>query len=444
MTPKTETELLPVTAAMLALVVFWVLTVPFGFLTLLSPEPGFAERACTVFSISTAVLALARSRLPIEAFLNVLWFTCLVCCLWLFGPSEGFLVFSLPIAWLALLHALPGKLSRLAVSAAGLALLIWLRRNGLYTLAFWWLACQWLRFLALAFDWNRSLWHGERLDMSSVRAAGLHFCAPAFLLSPVPMEWITYSYFREKLDEPAHPQPGRSGAVLLWTGIAFLALEALCRRYIEPFRSEAWSLERLNQLDQEGWFHLRAGWTFFLLRLWTYCGLTALVAGSWQLLGVGTRYDFNRPLLSRNGLDFWRRYHNYGREFLLRNIFFPSAFFFSRRLPWGLSATLAGCLVFAMIVVVQATSLVPIPGVPFSQTYSWTGAFHHTAWSAVLIFLSLGFSWLVGRYLPWERPRAFLEISFTLLLLGFLFYNSYAQLWAGWGNADFIRAVFSW
>jgi len=410
----------------------------------LLPIDGMAIRAIGFFSLSTMVLATARIWAPERFFLHLLWATSFIGCIYLFGVMGGVIVFSLPMLWLLLMHFIPGVFAKLICAAIALAGLMAMRKGGFFSLSFWWIACQWLRCLAVAFEWKRSAWKGELIDLSSLRAVSLHFCAPPFLLSPIPMEWISFSYFREKIEGPRIEQAFRKGAILLWTGIGFLLLYELCRRYVEPFRSEAWNVQRLSELNGEGWFHLKAGWTFLLLRLWQYCALTAFVAGAWHLLGSEIRYDFYRPLLSRNGFMFWQRYHNYGREFLMKHIFFPVAFHLSRRLHWSASSALAGALVLAMIVVVQATSMVPIAGVPFSQTYSWVGSLQHTLWSAAFVLITHGFSYISNRCIPWPRCREGAEIFFTFVLLGWLFYNSFAQLWASFTNAEFLRAIWSW
>lgn len=437
-------KVMPSASALLALAALLALSSRFSMIETLSPDGLFASRALYFFLGSTVVLFLCSRRASEQLFRNLLWTSSLIGCLFLFGWKEGLAVFCLPALWLSLMHLSPGFPFRLALSACGLGLLVYFRKQGYESLWLWWVAGQWLRCFAVTFDWKKSQWSGEALSLPALRDASLHFCAPPFLLSPVPMEWISFAGFRESLDGKKESAVPWQAGKLLWVGVAFLFLHAFCRAYVEPFRSEAWDFARLTKLDGEGWFHLKAGWTFLLLRLWQYCGLTALVAGSWQLMGVYVRYDFDRPLFSRNGLDFWRRYHNYGREFLLRNIFYPMAFFLSRRLPWTWSASIAGVFVFLMIVVVQATSLVPIAGIPLSATFSWMGSIKHTFWSVVFIALSTAFSSMLGKTGLPEKMRAPVEVAFTLLLLGWLFFNSFSQLWMNNSHFDFLRAVLSW
>jgi len=431
-------------SGILALAIVYLFHSHSSQLNFFNDDPNFSKRAVEIFVGGTVFLGAINRLFSRDQFLWAMFAASFLGCLYLFGLEQGLVVFITPALWLVAMHWLPGLASRLLLAAVCLALLYSFRVRGFFSLSFWWISGQWLRCLAVSFDWKKSAWQGDKIDRQSLRASILHFCATPFLLSPIPMEWITFSYFRENTEATESRGPPPAGAKLLWAGIGFLVLYELFRNYVEPFRSEAWQLERLNQLEGEGWFHLQAGWVFFLLRLWQYSALTALVAGAWQFLGFSLRYDFDMPLASRNGLDFWRRYHNFGREFLLRNIFYPSAFYFSRHLPWKLSAALGGALVFMMVVVVQATSLVPIKGVPFSTTYSWIGSALHTFWSVVFIAITAAFSAAISRIGARKPVATFLEICFTLTLLGWLFYNSYAQLWSNFTNAAFLKAIFSW
>jgi D-alanyl-lipoteichoic acid acyltransferase DltB (MBOAT superfamily) len=77
--------------------------------------------------------------------------------------------------------------------------------------------------------------------------------------------------------------------------------------------------------------NLEAGGAYFLLEMqvtfvWLFLDFSAysdIAVGVGILLGVATPENFNRPLLARNLVDFWERWHISLSEFIRRNIFIP-------------------------------------------------------------------------------------------------------------------------
>lgn len=78
---------------------------------------------------------------------------------------------------------------------------------------------------------------------------------------------------------------------------------------------------------------------YFLLEMqltfvWVYLDFSAysyIALGIGMLLGISTPVNFNRPLLARNLIDFWERWHISLSLFIRRNIFIPLQVFLMRR-----------------------------------------------------------------------------------------------------------------
>jgi D-alanyl-lipoteichoic acid acyltransferase DltB (MBOAT superfamily) len=83
----------------------------------------------------------------------------------------------------------------------------------------------------------------------------------------------------------------------------------------------------------------RAGGAYFLLEiqvfyLWLFLDFSAysdIAVGVGNLMGVPTPENFNRPLLARNMIDFWERWHMSLSEFIRRNLFIPIQVFLTRK-----------------------------------------------------------------------------------------------------------------
>jgi D-alanyl-lipoteichoic acid acyltransferase DltB (MBOAT superfamily) len=68
--------------------------------------------------------------------------------------------------------------------------------------------------------------------------------------------------------------------------------------------------------------------------IWLFLDFSAysdIAVGIGTLLGVATPENFNRPLLARNLIDFWERWHISLSLFIRRNVFIPIQMFLMRR-----------------------------------------------------------------------------------------------------------------
>ena len=85
----------------------------------------------------------------------------------------------------------------------------------------------------------------------------------------------------------------------------------------------------------------RAPWPYLLLEIqvyyiWVYLDFSAysdIAVGAGRLLGVHTPENFRHPLVARNILEFWERWHISLSMFIRRNIFIPMQLGLMRRVP---------------------------------------------------------------------------------------------------------------
>lgn len=363
-----------------------------------------------------------------------------ILCIWAFGPINGLLLCSAPLFWMGFLSLSPRKEFRFVLVAIVLAGLYFWRISQWNPAPAWWLVGYWLKFLCLALDWRC-----ER-DKTSWMEGLLYWYSAPFFFSPIPLEWMTFRFFRES-ETPNSRSILRTGNLFLLYGMALAGMEYALRTYVEPFRTFVWDLPRLDQVTGEGMHHLYSGWCFFFLRFLQYGSFTAVAVGCFHLLGRRVRYDFNFPLLSRNMWDFWARYHNYGREFLVRNLFYPVSLRLAEKINWRLAAVLGLLAVFAQISIVQFMAIVAIPGVGFHTHFSPSGVLNHTFWS----FFFLGLSMVLDRGLVQIKdlapklslPVEAFRVCLTQVFVAWLFYNSYFQLWSDRGNVFFLKAILS-
>ena len=87
----------------------------------------------------------------------------------------------------------------------------------------------------------------------------------------------------------------------------------------------------LTNLESTGlYFFLEMQVTF----VWVFLDFSAysyIALGIGMLLGISTPVNFNRPLLARNLIDFWERWHISLSLFIRRNIFIPLQVFLMRQ-----------------------------------------------------------------------------------------------------------------
>jgi alginate O-acetyltransferase complex protein AlgI len=96
----------------------------------------------------------------------------------------------------------------------------------------------------------------------------------------------------------------------------------------------------------------RAPWPYLLVEaqfyyLWVYLDFSAysdIAIGAGRLMGVATPENFNKPLLARNIITFWERWHISLSMFIRRNVFIPLQLNLTRRTSGsrpGLAAAVA-------------------------------------------------------------------------------------------------------
>ena len=87
----------------------------------------------------------------------------------------------------------------------------------------------------------------------------------------------------------------------------------------------------LTNLESTGfYFFLEMQVTFVWLFL-DFSAYSVIALGVGMLLGISTPVNFNRPLLARNLIDFWERWHISLSLFIRRNLFIPLQVFLMRQ-----------------------------------------------------------------------------------------------------------------
>jgi len=404
-----------------------------------APTDELARELLGNFVFGTPLLTIGFRKLPAPAE-PAIAAVAAIGCFYVFGLAAGAVALVAPVVWLLFLRIVRFRILRFAALAALAGAALSLRRDGWSAPVFWWFFCLWLRALAMAFDVPGLGWRG--LTARDAIRASLFFAAPACLLSPFALEWIGFSSFTRALDSARTGTTEPRGARLLWLGLGYVALHEFARSL--PTVTAAYDPTRLAALSGEGLFHLRAGFTFYVMRVLFYGAIAALAAGGWQLLGVEVRYDSDSPLLSRNLGDFWRRYHNFAWEFLSQRVFYPLAFFAARRAPWY-AASFAGAIgVAALYWVAEAMTVIPVRYVPFASVYPWHASFDHTLWAFTFTLASLGFAGATARLAKSRAALALktaIDVLVTNVLLSWFFYDAFLQLWRHGTNAEFLHAI---
>jgi D-alanyl-lipoteichoic acid acyltransferase DltB (MBOAT superfamily) len=107
----------------------------------------------------------------------------------------------------------------------------------------------------------------------------------------------------------------------------------------------------LTNFEAGGMYRLVEIQLFFVWLFVDFSAYSDIAVGVGMLLGVATPENFNRPLLARNVIDFWERWHISLSLFIRRNIFIPLQMFFMRRTEGRmplLSAAIAIVIAFAL------------------------------------------------------------------------------------------------
>ena len=107
----------------------------------------------------------------------------------------------------------------------------------------------------------------------------------------------------------------------------------------------------LTNFEAGGMYRLLEIQLFFVWLFVDFSAYSDIAVGVGMLLGVATPENFNRPLLARNVIDFWERWHISLSLFIRRNIFIPLQMFLMRRTDGRmplLSAAIAIVIAFAL------------------------------------------------------------------------------------------------
>ena len=238
-------------------------------------------------------------------------------------------------------------------------------------------------YLAIAFTWNTAtgedsfpspvgcllfFWQWERLVMYridirddrvppdlSLMGYLATFFTPAFLAN---VSWLNrvptgYAYMNGRFLSRDKNRIVLSGVWLIALSVFFFALRPITLQAIDmgtkALGLPTWSdygpvVRALESGDVvtplSVWIVLVASFLNFYL-LWT--AVAHLKVGLWRLFGYDLEPYFQRPLLSVNLVELWRRYSYYYREFLVQAFYYPVFLRFFRRRPYvrTLTATLA-------------------------------------------------------------------------------------------------------
>lgn len=87
----------------------------------------------------------------------------------------------------------------------------------------------------------------------------------------------------------------------------------------------------LTNFEAGGLYRVVEIQVFFIWLFLDFSAYSDIAVGVGILMGVATPENFNRPLLARNVIDFWDRWHMSLSLFIRRNIFIPVQMFLMRR-----------------------------------------------------------------------------------------------------------------
>lgn len=287
----------------------------------------------------------------------------------------------------------------------------------------------------------------RRLTPASVMRSFLHIAAAPFLIGPRPMGWLTAAYFERHLEFRITEEKLRRGRMLCLWGATLLLAGSIAVQRSQFLRVDIWNEAMLSQPDGGAFRHWTAGFGFFLLRYLQKGGLTAIVAGIWNLSGCAIRYDFDRPFLATNMLNFWDRYLNYGKEIFVRLVYLPTAIYASRVFPLGVSRAIAFATVLFAVAIYHFVGPLPLPiRMTAALTYTLGGCLKHSLLGGSLMAISYGFSMLTDRTLgklgqPGRHAAWVAQIAFTWVCVSILFYSSYSLMLKNFPLSTFLRQV---
>jgi D-alanyl-lipoteichoic acid acyltransferase DltB (MBOAT superfamily) len=140
----------------------------------------------------------------------------------------------------------------------------------------------------------------------------INYLLPFHMLAAGPIQ-----AYDEYVQQPAIVKAPTSLDVLV--GVERVA-KGLFKKFVLAF-----VLQKLFLTD----FHAKGPYLFVELQVffcWLYLDFSAysdIAVGIGSLIGVATPENFNRPLLARNMIDFWDRWHMSLSLFIRRNVFIP-------------------------------------------------------------------------------------------------------------------------
>lgn len=247
------------------------------------------------------------------------------------------------VAWLALKASRNPTGAHLALTALGVgALYLFIIHKGVQLpganpTLFRILTAIGFSFVALRIvEIVRAIWEERHLppDLPSF----INYIVPFHMLAAGPIQ--AYDEFVVNADRIEKPSPRTvlAGAERIATGLLkkFVIAFAIREAFLTDFQAQG--LYVLVELQ------------FFLL--WLYFDFSAysdIAVGIGKLMGVATPENFNNPLVARNLVVFWERWHISLSMFIRRNLFIPLQLAAARRgLRPKLSAAIAIILAFEL------------------------------------------------------------------------------------------------
>lgn len=171
------------------------------------------------------------------------------------------------------------------------------------------------------------------------------FFFPFLFLVHLPMSYNTFTRSLSEEREKLH-QLMNNGLRLIALGLSLLAANYFMEAYLfsnQPIFDYIYL-----------YYHLMSGYQLFMYLTLSFLvfyfwigGSVHLLIGLLNIFGFDMYPGFQYALLSKDLLEFWRRWHIYFREFLVSTIFYPISFFFMRRGRNYTGIFIAGIVTFA-------------------------------------------------------------------------------------------------
>ncbi len=164
----------------------------------------------------------------------------------------------------------------------------------------------------------------------------VNYLVPFHMLAAGPIQ--SYDDYRSRPDLPERPTAKRTldGVDRIATGLVkkFVLAQLIASTLLTEFRAPF----PYSILELQAYY------------VWVYLDFSAysdIAVGVGTLLGLRTPENFQKPLLARNMIDFWDRWHITLSLFIRRNVFIPLQVALSRRFG-GSPPLLIGCAAFTV------------------------------------------------------------------------------------------------